>query len=135
MRLRPTTVRARLTLWYTLFLSVPLIAFAIVSFLIFSRTLQSRTDAFIGDALTVFAREVVAERRHLPNIVAAIRTTVHEVRFRELDIVVLDETGNVVAVSAPLNEADQLARAFPADSSIILATLRRDDRRQARATT
>src|SRR5262245_34862545 len=76
MRFRPTTVRARLTLWYTLFLGVPLVAFATISFFILTRTLQSQTDAFLLDALAVFAREVVAERRDVPAIDEAIRKTV-----------------------------------------------------------
>jgi two-component system OmpR family sensor kinase len=135
MRLRPTTVRARLTLWYTLVLSIPLIVFAVVSFLIFSRTLQSRTDAFIRDALTVFARELVAERRVIPTIDHAIRVTVYEVRFQDLDIIVLDEARAIVGVSAPLREEEQTRRPFAADSSVILAALRAHEPTHERETT
>ncbi|HYW32428.1 MAG TPA: ATP-binding protein [Gemmatimonas sp.] len=99
-----SSVRARLTWWYTVVLSVPLVAFAVVSYLLFSRTLESRTDAFISDALTAFSRELVAERRVLPTLDDAFRMTVREVRFRDLDIVILDADLQVLAKSAPLGE-------------------------------
>ena len=51
MALRPRTVRARLTLWYTIVLAVPLIGFALASYFIFARTLINRTDSFIRDGL------------------------------------------------------------------------------------
>ncbi|MGH7468845.1 MAG: sensor histidine kinase [Longimicrobiales bacterium] len=125
MQLRPTTVRARLTLWYTLVLSAPLVAFAIVSFLIFQRALQSQTDAFLRDALAVFAREMVAERRAFPDLADAMRVTIQEVRFRDLDIVVLDEAGAVLALSAPVNLDAQTRHSFVGDSATILRALRR----------
>jgi heavy metal sensor kinase len=106
-------------------LSVPLVAFAIVSFIIFQRTLQNQTDAFLRDALTVFARELVAERRVFPRITDAMRVTVQEVRFRDLDIVVLDEQGTVLALSAPLNQDERPLRSFPADSTAILTAVKR----------
>ena len=139
MRLRPTTIRARLTLWYALGLALPLAAFAIVLYLTFSRTLRARTDAFIGDALSVFSRELVSERRQRPTVAEAIRATVEEVRFRSLDIVVTDRAGAVVAMSPPHPgsrsdtrgaDSSALVRAFaevPADSSG--ATVQRADGR------
>ena len=51
----PRTVRARLTLWYTIVLAIPLIVFALASYFIFARTLINRTDSFIRDGLQVFA--------------------------------------------------------------------------------
>jgi two-component system OmpR family sensor kinase len=104
MQLRPRSVRARLTLWYTLFLSVPLVAFAVASYALFSRTLHDRTDAFIGDGITVFVREVAAERRVLPTTLEAVRRTLFEVRFQDLDLLVIDEAGALVARSSPRNE-------------------------------
>jgi two-component system OmpR family sensor kinase len=123
MRLRPKSVRAQLTLWYALVLSVPLIAFAVVSYGIFSRTLRSRTDAFIGDALTVFSRELVSERRIRPTIPDAIRATVAEVRFRHLDIIVVDDSGAAIAMSGQQDNALAPPRLEPADSVIVLAAI------------
>jgi heavy metal sensor kinase len=99
MRLPPTTIRARLTLWYTVGLAVPLAALSIVLYFTFASALRNRTDAFISDALTVVTRELVSERRARETMEDAIRSTVEEVRFRHLDIVVMDRSGNVVAMS------------------------------------
>jgi heavy metal sensor kinase len=106
----PSTLRWRLTLWYTVLLGAPLIAIAIGYYLLFARTLNSRTDQFIGDAVTAFSRELVAERRAATGagVLSAIRTTVDEVRFRDLHIAVLDNAGSVVAMT-PLPDADQSA--------------------------
>ena len=103
----PSTLRWRLTLWYTVLLGAPLIAIAIGYYLLFARTLNSRTDQFIGDAVTAFSRELVAERRAATGggVLSAIRTTVDEVRFRDLHIAVLDGSGSVVAMT-PLPDVD-----------------------------
>jgi two-component system OmpR family sensor kinase len=100
MRLPPTTIRARLTLWYAVGLAVPLAALSLVLYFTFREALRRRTDAFIADALTVVTRELVSERRVRSTTEQAIRATVEEVRFRHLDVVVTDETGHVVAMSA-----------------------------------
>src|SRR4051812_32872774 len=56
----PSSLRSRLTLWYTALLAVPLIAFALLCYFVFAHALLGRTDRFIGDALSAFARELVA---------------------------------------------------------------------------
>jgi heavy metal sensor kinase len=84
---------------------VPLIALAFGFYLLFARMLHSRTDQFIGDALSAFSRELVAERRAALSPLVAIRTTVNEVRFQDLRIAVLDSTGAVIATS-PETEMD-----------------------------
>ena len=101
MRLPTTTIRARLTLWYTVGLAVPLAAFSVILYFTFSNALHRRTDAFISDALSVFTRELVSERRDRVSIADAIRSTITEVRFRHLDIVVVDDSGRAVAMSPP----------------------------------
>ena len=95
----PSTLRARLTLWYSVLLGVPLLALALGFYLLFARMLHSRTDQFIGDALSAFSREVVAERRAALSPLIAIRTTVNEVRFQDLRIAVVDSAGTLVATS------------------------------------
>ena len=96
----PSSLRSRLTLWYAILLGVPLAAFAVVEYVVFERTLVSRTDRFIGEALTVFSAEVVAERRLTASVRDAIVTTADEVRFRNLRIIVRDPQGAVVAMHA-----------------------------------
>ncbi len=99
MSQRPTSLRSRLTLWYTVLLGVPLIGFSLVCYVIVQRTLERRTDAFIGDALTAFSNELVAERRATLAIVDAMRSAVSEVRFNDLRIAILDGRGTLVAMN------------------------------------
>lgn len=106
MRWWPSSLRGRLTIWYTLVLGAPLIAFAVISYAVFSRTMLSRTDSFIADALTAFSRELAAERRAAPSALVALRTTVDEVRFRDLGITIFDDSMRIVATSAPRDEAN-----------------------------
>jgi heavy metal sensor kinase len=88
-------------------LAIPLVAIAVGFYALFARTLSDRTDRFIDDALTAFSRELVAERRAALSADAAIRSTVEEVRFRDLHIAVLDRTHRVVAMTAlPGGEAE-----------------------------
>ena len=93
----PSSLRARLTLWYTVLLGLPLIGLAVACYLVFASTLESRTDRFIGDALTAFARELTAERRTALSAARAMRSTVDEVRFRDLRIAILDSAGSLAA--------------------------------------
>src|SRR4051794_30776303 len=101
----PSSLRSRLTIWYAVLLGLPLIAFALICYVAFTRALLSRTDHFINDALTAFARELVAERRATLAASDAIRRTVDEVRFRDLHIAILDSADRVVAMT-PIVETD-----------------------------
>jgi signal transduction histidine kinase len=101
MRLTPRSVRARLTLWYAFVLGLPLAVLAVASYAIFSRALHERTDAFISDALSVIAREAAAERRVNRSAADALRATLREVRFRDLDIRVLADGDPLLSVTEP----------------------------------
>ena len=138
----PSTLRARLTLWYSVLLGVPLIALALGFYVLFAQMLHDRTDQFIGDALTAFSRELVAERRAAMTPIAAIRTTVNEVRFQELRIAILDSAGEVVATSPetgiePQVDADHGADGRPRDvlSEKVAASLRGRAAAESRALT
>ena len=99
MAVWPASLRARLTLWYSILLGIPLVVFAVTGYFIFASALTRHTDAFIEDALTAFASELQAERRVGAGLDQAMRSTVDEVRFRELHISILDSAGTVVAQS------------------------------------
>ena len=120
----PASLRARLTLWYSVLLGLPLIAFAIVCYLSVAQTLQSRTDRFIGDALTAFARELVAERRAALNARDAIESTLAELRFRELHVAIVDQHGVLIARSEG-EPGSAGSSAFPWDD--VVASLRSPD--------
>ncbi len=125
MRWWPTSLRARLTLWFTIVLGVPLVAFAIVSYVVFDRTLLARTDHFVDDALSAFARELANERRMAPSNEAAARTTVHEVRFSQLQIAIADSLGHALAASETDDDAAARAAGFPTfDTARALAAAR-----------
>ena len=100
----PSSLRVRLTLWYTVLLALPLIGFAVVSYFVFAQALLRRTDRFIGDALTAFSSELTAERRTGYSAPEAMRSTIDEVHFRDLHIAILDSAGSAVAM-APLPDS------------------------------
>src|SRR5215470_4357345 len=110
----PSSLRSRLALWYTALLALPLIAFAIVCYVVFAQALLQRTDRFIGDALTAFSRELVAERRVALNADAAMRSTLDEVRFRDLEIVIFDSTARPTAMMSHEHESEE-HRSFELD--------------------
>src|SRR5262245_19265545 len=105
----PSSIRVRLTLWYSLLLAVPLVAFALLSYAAFSRALVSGTDRFIGEALEAFTRELGAERRTGLSLEEAMGTTIREVRFRELHITIFDPQWRVVGSAGPPDEAAAVA--------------------------
>lgn len=102
----PRTLRGRLTLWFTVVLGTPLIAFAIGAYVFLSRTLLDRTDQFISDALSAFSHELTAERRAASSDSVAILSTTTEVRFRDMQIVVLDSMHRPLAIGAPPETGD-----------------------------
>ena len=108
----PTSLRSRLTLLYTAILGLPLIVFAVVCYVNIQRTLERRTDAFIGDALTAFSRELVAERRSSLSVIDAMKSAVKEVRFNDLRIAILDLSGTVVAMNE-IGEEDAIVERRP----------------------
>jgi len=131
----PQSVRARLTLWYTVVLSLPLVAFAAVSYYSFSRILNSRTDAFLSEALTVFSNELMVERRQIPSVEEAIRTTVREVRFRDLEIAVVDDGGILASSSTALHAPQPSGPGEALDTSALLGALRGGGTRESWVTT
>ncbi len=115
----PSSLRVRLALWHSVLLGVPLALFAIVCYVAFSRTLIGGTDRFIADALSAFTRELGAERRAGLSAEQAMITTVREVRFRELHIVILAPDGRVVAIAAPPDIAGATDAFVPDDQQFI----------------
>ena len=118
MRRWPSSIRVRLTLWYSLLLAIPLVAFSFLSYAAFSRALVTGTDRFIGEALEAFTRELGAERRAGLTLPDAMRTTIQEVRFRELHIAIFDSAWNVVATASPPDREDAV------DNQSIVAAIR-----------
>src|SRR4051812_14521783 len=104
----PSSLRFQLTFWYAALLALPLIIFAVVCYVVFSRALLTRTDRFMGDALSAFSRELLAERKAASTLDQAMETTIAEVHFPDLRIAIVDSARNVVASSAR-TEAEDIA--------------------------
>lgn len=97
------SLRSRLAAWYAAALAVPLVAFAVVSWGAFAGAVVDRTDRDIAAALAVFTREASAERNRAASDREALATTVREMRFGDVRIIVRDAAGALVAAGA---EAD-----------------------------
>jgi hypothetical protein len=93
----PQSLRGRLTLWYTLVLGLPLIAFAGASFLVLDRALLRRADAFLDETLGAFTTELRSEQREEPTASLAIAASLRDVQFRDVRLVVFDTLGSLVA--------------------------------------
>lgn len=96
-----SSVRARLTAWYTTVLGVPLIAFAVASYIGLDRTLLNRTDHFLDEALSAFSRELSVEVIEMTTSELAIGAALHDIHFREMQIVVFDSLARFVAAGMP----------------------------------
>ena len=126
----PSSLRARLTIWYTILIGAPLIALAIASYVVFARGLEAGTDRFITDALSAVAREVHAERRVAETSRDALEVTLNEVRFRDLHIVILDSAGPVASsVDGPRSDHETERWRADADRALAarFATMTLDD--------
>ena len=97
----PQSLRARLTLWYTLVLGLPLVAFAGASFLVLDRALMHRSDAFLDETLGAFTTELGSEQIEEPTTARAIASSLHDVQFRDVRLAVFDRTGVLVMVVVP----------------------------------
>lgn len=90
------SLRSRLAAWYAAALAVPLVAFAVVSWGAFAGAVVDRTDRDIGAALAVFTREATAERGRAATDRDALSTTLREMRFGDVRIIVRDGSGALV---------------------------------------
>jgi heavy metal sensor kinase len=93
----PQSLRGRLTLWYTLVLGLPLVAFAGASFLVLDRALLHRADAFLDETLGAFTTELASEQQEEPNATLAIAASLNDVQFREVRLAVFDTSGTLIA--------------------------------------
>jgi heavy metal sensor kinase len=110
-----SSVRARLTLWYTGMLAVALVAFALAGYCFLSYTLNRRTDDALGEMANVFASTLAneesdshrgeanvgnarGEERNSPD--DAVKEAVSQNQFRDYQLVVYADAHREVAASA-----------------------------------
>ena len=119
----PQTLRARLTMWYTLVLGAPLVAFAGASFLVLDRALLHRADGFLDETLGAFTTELQSEQQEESSVAAAIRASLKDVHFRDVRLAVFDSSGRLVA-AATLDSTAGYALRHPVSLPDVGAALR-----------
>jgi two-component system, OmpR family, sensor kinase len=120
----PQSLRARLTLWYTLVLGFPLVAFAGATFLVLDRALLHRADAFLDETLGAFTTELSSEQREETTAASAIASSLRDVQFRDVRLAVFDSLGTLVA-SGTIDTSASYALRHPVDLARVGAELRR----------
>jgi two-component system, OmpR family, sensor kinase len=128
-----SSVRARLTLWYTGVLALVLISFALAGYFFLSYTLNRRTDDALGEVANAFAATLANDEadNHAGEANAArgenaksspdeaIKETVSQNQFRDYQIVVYTDAGREVAASTvPKNRNEPGRTRLPASSKI-----------------
>jgi heavy metal sensor kinase len=106
-----SSLRLRLTVWHTLVLAAVTIGFAVGSYTLLASALFTRTEHFIDDALEAFSRELAAEQHEMPTTELAIRAALSEVEFRDMQIMLIDMSGRLVAAGATPRPSASEARA------------------------
>jgi len=102
------SVRARLTVWYSLVLGLVLVLVAVLTYIVYQRNISQRTDANLAEMADAFATTFNTE---LPDqigenqIKEAARESMQEHRFRDTIFVVLDSGGDVLISSLELPKA------------------------------
>lgn len=98
-----SSVRVRLTLWYTAVLTCVLTAMAFATYALLRQNSAHRTDAAIIEMADSFLATVNAEAIDATGsagLKAAIEQAISEHRYRETVFAVLDQEGKIVAASA-----------------------------------
>jgi two-component system OmpR family sensor kinase len=102
------SVRARLTLWYTLVVAVVLIAFSSISYVVLAQEIRAATDASVADTAREFAAAVARD----PDGALASRDLPIDFRYSDRTLLVYDGAGTVAAsspVKLALPEQQRLA--------------------------
>jgi two-component system OmpR family sensor kinase len=102
VKLHPHSLRWRLTLWYSLVLTAMLAVFAAGTWFLVRRVMAERADRFLIEARDAFVTELHAEGAALPDVADASRAAMRDIRFSDIEFVVLDSADRVIAASAPL---------------------------------
>lgn len=110
MREWPHSIRWRLTLWYALVLSAMMAAFATGSWYLIRNVLATRSDQFLLDARDAFLVELESEVASLPDTIRALEGALRDVRFPDIEFVVLDTAMRIVTSSSTaMGEAPAVA--------------------------
>jgi two-component system, OmpR family, sensor kinase len=133
-----SSVRARLTLWYTGVLALVLITFALAGYFFLSYTLNRRTDDALGEMANAFAATLADDERDnhargeanaargedgSGSPVEAVREAVSQNQFRDYQLVVFGDARRVVAASRVQKNGNAPAWTRPPVASQIAGVL------------
>jgi heavy metal sensor kinase len=132
-----SSVRARLTLWYTGMLALALVAFALAGYFFLSYTLNRRTDDALGEMANAFAATLANEEadshqgeanaartedaKSTPD--EAVKEAVSQNQFRDYRIIVYTDARREVAANASLQKRNEPGRTRPPVASKIFGVL------------
>jgi HAMP domain-containing protein len=108
------TVRARLTLWYSVILALLLLTFSLTSYFLFARGENRRSDADLAELAKSFLvtfQDELKDPDEPGGLQAAARQAMLEHRVRGDTLIVVDSAGKIVA-----NSTDVLPSSAPANS-------------------
>jgi two-component system, OmpR family, sensor kinase len=106
-----SSVRVRLTLWYTAVLTLVLLIFAAATYLIVQKDAIRRTDSAAAEQADSFLKTVQAEVQDESGpekLQRGIRAAIGEHQFRETIFVVLQQNGQILASSPNQGPRDHL---------------------------
>src|SRR5271165_6299269 len=103
-----SSVRLRLTLWYTLSMTIVLVALAAGIYFVLRQNVIRRADANAIELADSFLSTVNAELATNPAGVSdGIAAAISEHRFREVSFVVYDANGSLLGASEGYSEAEE----------------------------
>ena len=97
-----SSVRVRLTLWYTAVLACALVALALVTYFVLRRNSTRLTEAALVEMADSFLTTVRAETQNAPgpdSLKEAVQEAIAEHSFRDTVFVVFDAEGKIIASS------------------------------------
>jgi two-component system, OmpR family, sensor kinase len=105
------TMRAQLTLWYTGVLALVLVVFAFATYASLARAARTRTDQSLADTANSLISNFAAESNDEDQTGEDAATEVtRDFQFSDRQAIVFDETGRIVAASAPPANASSQAQ-------------------------
>lgn len=129
------SMRAQLTLWYTGVVALALLVFALATYTYLTRIAHERTDQSLDDSANSLISNFIAElsdEGQSPDDAAA--EVARDFQFKDRQVIIFDETGRLVAASAPPTQASA-KRPWPAATALAqsLTGLLEQSRRAGRA--
>ena len=99
------SVRVRLALWHTAIVALLLLAMTVAAYKFVDEMLGRRFDQYLEETAAAFRIEFVAQRYESATDFTAATAALTEFEFRDLDIGVMDLSGQVVAITTAPGES------------------------------